>query len=326
MPELPEVETVCRGLEPALAGRRIASVRLNRPDLRFPFPAGLAEALAGAEVSHVERRAKYILVHLSNGAIMLAHLGMTGRFTVWRADGEAQNLGEFYFAEEAGRQGDGPHDHMVIDLEDGTRIVYADPRRFGFVDLIAPGAMEGNRFLAGLGWSRWAMASTQAILQTPLPDERHRSRRHCWISASLQAWATYMCVKRSTGPGCRRAAWPAPSCASGVPARALRHWWLRCARFWVRPFLQVAPPCAIMPTPTDHQVRSSSALTSMTAKASPAGRRDARQPSGASCNRAGRRSTAPLASDSGFAVYCAARTMTIEPTGVRPHELSEHSG
>jgi formamidopyrimidine-DNA glycosylase len=151
MPELPEVETVCRGLEPALAGRRIAAVRLNRPDLRFPFPSGLAEALAGAEVSHVERRAKYILVHLSNGAIMLAHLGMTGRFTVWRADGEAQNLGEFYFAEEAGRQGDGPHDHMVIDLEDGTRIVYADPRRFGFVDLIAPGAMEGNRFLAGLG-------------------------------------------------------------------------------------------------------------------------------------------------------------------------------
>jgi formamidopyrimidine-DNA glycosylase len=85
------------------------------------------------------------------GTIMLAHLGMTGRFTVWQADGEAQNLGEFYFAEEAGRQGDGPHDHMVIDLEDGTRIVYADPRRFGFVDLIAPGAMEGNRFLAGLG-------------------------------------------------------------------------------------------------------------------------------------------------------------------------------
>jgi formamidopyrimidine-DNA glycosylase len=82
---------------------------------------------------------------------MLAHLGMTGRFTVWQPDGEAQNLGEFYFAEEAGRQGDGPHDHMVIDLEDGTRIVYADPRRFGFVDLIAPGAMAANRFLAGLG-------------------------------------------------------------------------------------------------------------------------------------------------------------------------------
>jgi formamidopyrimidine-DNA glycosylase len=91
----------------------------------------------------VERRAKYILVHLSDGAIMLAHLGMTGRFTIWQPDGAAQNLGEFYFAEEAGRQGDGPHDHMVIDLEDGTRIVYADPRRFGFVDLIAPGEMEG---------------------------------------------------------------------------------------------------------------------------------------------------------------------------------------
>jgi formamidopyrimidine-DNA glycosylase len=183
MPELPEVETVCRGLEPALAGRRIASVRLNRPDLRFPFPAGLADALAGAGVDRVERRAKYILMHLSDGAIMLAHLGMTGRFTIWQPDGAAQNLGEFYFAEEAGRQGDGPHDHMVIDLEDGTRIVYADPRRFGFVDLIAPGEMAANRFLAGLGveplgnefnadYLASALAGRKAPLKAALLDQR----------------------------------------------------------------------------------------------------------------------------------------------------------
>lgn len=151
MPELPEVETVCRGLEPALAGRRIVSVRLNRPDLRFPFPDGLMARLQGRKVSHVERRAKYILIHLDNGDIVLSHLGMTGRFTIWRPDGQAQNLGEFYYAEEAGRQGEGPHDHLVFDLDDGTRIVYADPRRFGFVDLILAGQLETNRFLAGLG-------------------------------------------------------------------------------------------------------------------------------------------------------------------------------
>jgi len=151
MPELPEVETVCRGLEPALAGRCIAAVRLNRPDLRFPFPGDLAASVQGRKVTHVERRAKYILIHLDSGEIILSHLGMTGRFTIWQPNGKAQNLGEFYFAEEAGRQGDGPHDHMVLDLDDGTRVVYADPRRFGFVDLIAPGGRDGNRFLAGLG-------------------------------------------------------------------------------------------------------------------------------------------------------------------------------
>jgi formamidopyrimidine-DNA glycosylase len=194
MPELPEVETVCRGLEPALAGRRIASVRLNRPDLRFPFPAGLADALAGAGVDRVERRAKYILMHLSDGAIMLAHLGMTGRFTIWQPDGAAQNLGEFYFAEEAGRQGDGPHDHMVIDLEDGTRIVYADPRRFGFVDLIAPGEMAANRFLAGLGveplgneFNADYLASALAGRKDPIEGSPSRSTHHC------RAWQ-YICL------------------------------------------------------------------------------------------------------------------------------------
>jgi formamidopyrimidine-DNA glycosylase len=151
MPELPEVETVCRGLDPALAGRRIVSVRLNRPDLRFPFPDGLAARLQGSRVIRVDRRAKYILIQLDTGDTVLCHLGMTGRFTIWRPDGQAHNLGEFYYAEEAGRQGDGPHDHLVFDLDDGARIVYADPRRFGFVDLVAPGQLGTNRFLAELG-------------------------------------------------------------------------------------------------------------------------------------------------------------------------------
>lgn len=151
MPELPEVETVCRGLEPALAGRRIEHVQLNRADLRFPFPPHLAHRLKGLTVTRVERRAKYILIHFQSGETVLSHLGMTGRFTIWRKGGQARNLGEFYFAEGAGRQGDGPHDHMVFDLDDGTRVVYADPRRFGFIDLIEPGGLASNRFLERLG-------------------------------------------------------------------------------------------------------------------------------------------------------------------------------
>ncbi|MGI9514909.1 MAG: bifunctional DNA-formamidopyrimidine glycosylase/DNA-(apurinic or apyrimidinic site) lyase [Anderseniella sp.] len=151
MPELPEVETVRRGLEPALVGRRAKSVRLNRPDLRFPFPAGLARIVSGARITALRRRAKYILIELDSGYTLLVHLGMTGRFTVWPPDGAARNLGEFYYLEQAGHAGDGPHDHVIVDLDDGARVVYTDPRRFGFIDLIEPGGVDHNRFLAGLG-------------------------------------------------------------------------------------------------------------------------------------------------------------------------------
>lgn len=151
MPELPEVETVRRGLEPALVGRRVKTVRLNRPDLRFPFPADLAETVSGKRIIALRRRAKYILIELESGHNLLAHLGMTGRFTVWPPTGAAHNLGEFYYQDQAGHAGDGPHDHLIVDLDDGARVVYTDPRRFGFVDLIEPGGVEANRFLSGLG-------------------------------------------------------------------------------------------------------------------------------------------------------------------------------
>lgn len=151
MPELPEVETVRRGLEPALTGRVIRSVRLNRPDLRFPFPPSLSKVLAGQAVRSVRRRAKYLLVEMADGHILVVHLGMTGRFTIWQGNTSATNLGEFYYLEQAEHHGNGTHDHMVIDLDDGARIVYTDPRRFGFVDLIEPNGLATNRFLAGLG-------------------------------------------------------------------------------------------------------------------------------------------------------------------------------
>lgn len=143
MPELPEVETVKRGLEPALVGRRIKRVELRRKDLRFPFPPDFVERLEGQRIGALSRRAKYILAQLESGELLIMHLGMTGRFTVVRVDGQSANLGEMYF--ETG--GEGPHDHVVMHLDDGTRVVYNDPRRFGMMDLGGP----DHKLLRGIG-------------------------------------------------------------------------------------------------------------------------------------------------------------------------------
>ncbi|WP_396594621.1 bifunctional DNA-formamidopyrimidine glycosylase/DNA-(apurinic or apyrimidinic site) lyase [Brevundimonas sp. R86498] len=145
MPELPEVETVRRGLEPVLVGARLGRVRQNRPDLRFPFPERFVERLEGAGVERIDRRAKYLLAALSTGETWVTHLGMTGRFTV---DGE--QLGEF---EEAAPIA-GKHEHMSLcALRDGTatRIGFADARRFGFMGLIATDRIEAHPWFAGLG-------------------------------------------------------------------------------------------------------------------------------------------------------------------------------
>ncbi len=147
MPELPEVETVKRGLEPVLLGHRIARVELRRKDLRFPFPPRFAERIQGAKVEALIRRAKYILAHLDTGEILILHLGMTGRFTIVRPDGRSANLGEFYF--ENGTES--PHDHVVFHLDDGTRITYSDPRRFGLMDIASREEGENHKFLRAIG-------------------------------------------------------------------------------------------------------------------------------------------------------------------------------
>ncbi|MBI2717846.1 MAG: bifunctional DNA-formamidopyrimidine glycosylase/DNA-(apurinic or apyrimidinic site) lyase [Rhizobiales bacterium] len=145
MPELPEVETVMRGLAPVLEGRRIVKVTLRRKGLRFAFPKGFARRLEGRRVEALRRRAKYIVAEIEGGEFLLIHLGMTGRFTVFPAKGEPHNLGEFYF--EDGAKGDGPHDHVSFSLDDGATVVYTDPRRFGVMDLFK----TEHRLLKGLG-------------------------------------------------------------------------------------------------------------------------------------------------------------------------------
>jgi formamidopyrimidine-DNA glycosylase len=182
MPELPEVETVRRGLEPALAGRRIAKVLLRRKDLRFPFPERFAERLEGHRIEAVTRRAKYILCDLSSGETLILHLGMTGRFSVAR-DGQVSNLGEFYF--EAGSEGDakGPHDHVVFDLDDGTRVIYSDPRRFGMMDLASAGERASHKLLKEIGieplgnelsgaWLAQALRGKKTPMKAALLDQR----------------------------------------------------------------------------------------------------------------------------------------------------------
>ncbi|MGF7159055.1 formamidopyrimidine-DNA glycosylase [Rhodoligotrophos appendicifer] len=150
MPELPEVETVRRGLTDALVGHRITRVLLRRPDLRFPLPHGFAERLQGARVEALDRRAKYILGHTDRNEVLIMHLGMSGRFTVLPAEGVAQRPGIFYHPSTAGA-GNGPHDHVVFETDEGTRIVYADPRRFGFMDLVAEAELSEHWLLKGIG-------------------------------------------------------------------------------------------------------------------------------------------------------------------------------
>ena len=133
MPELPEVETVRRGLEPHLQGRRLVRVEQRRKDLRFAFPERFAERLTGARIERLERRAKYLLLALDTGETLISHLGMTGRFTV-----EADAVGAFHHA--AG--GSAKHDHLVLETDQGCRITYNDARRFGYMDLVPSEGIE----------------------------------------------------------------------------------------------------------------------------------------------------------------------------------------
>lgn len=146
MPELPEVETVRRGLEPALVGARFVGVEQRRPDLRFPFPERFTERLEGRAVTALGRRAKYLLADLDSGEVLVAHLGMTGRFSVAQ-DGAADALGTFHH--EAGRES--AHDHVVFRLSNGAVVTYNDARRFGFMDLVPRTEIATCRHFAGMG-------------------------------------------------------------------------------------------------------------------------------------------------------------------------------
>jgi len=151
VPELPEVETVMRGLEPALVGKVIAEAEIRRENLRFPFPDNFAQKLTGRKIERLERRAKYILAHLDDDTVWLSHLGMTGRFSVFEKDGTGKNLAEFYFQAGSESAGKGKHDHVVLTLQNGNKVVYTDPRRFGVMDHFQASEVADHKLLANLG-------------------------------------------------------------------------------------------------------------------------------------------------------------------------------
>lgn len=146
MPELPEVETVRRGLVPAMEGKRIARAELRRAGLRWPFPERMAERLGGARVERLRRRSKYLLADLDTGETLLVHLGMTGRMTVSGIEA-AYVPGRFHHAHPLPEK----HDHVVLDMDDGARVTFNDARRFGAMDLMATAQAGQHPLLAGLG-------------------------------------------------------------------------------------------------------------------------------------------------------------------------------
>ncbi len=165
MPELPEVETVRRGLAAVMEGRRLAGVTVRHGDLRRPLPDGFAERLEGRSVVRIGRRAKYLLLELDDGGVLLIHLGMSGHVLIDPAG--------------AAERTPGKHEHVVFEVDNGTRICYSDPRRFGLMDLIDGGAMDEYPLLAHLGPEPTGDDFTGPVLAARLKG------RHSPIKAAL---------------------------------------------------------------------------------------------------------------------------------------------
>lgn len=156
VPELPEVETVMRGMRARLEGRVVVRAEVRRPDLRWALPERLAERLTGARVAGFRRRAKYILMRLEGGESVLLHLGMSGRITIRRR----------------GTNDPERHAHVVLETDDGWEVAFVDPRRFGSIDLVATSDEERHRLLAGLGPEPLDAAFTAGVLRAALAGKR----------------------------------------------------------------------------------------------------------------------------------------------------------
>jgi formamidopyrimidine-DNA glycosylase len=178
MPELPEVETIRRGLAPVLEGARLTRVEARRPDLRFPLPEGFAQRLTGARIEHLDRRAKYLLAPLDRGDTLVMHLGMTGRFEVSGAV-RADRPGHFALAQAP----DPRHAHVLFETEAGALVTFYDPRRFGYMDLIATEGLQAHPWFAALGpeplgdgfdadYLKRAFAGRRAPVKAALLDQR----------------------------------------------------------------------------------------------------------------------------------------------------------
>ncbi len=145
MPELPEVETVRRGLQPVMEGSKIVAAEARRKDLRFPFQKDFVARLTGQTVTGLGRRAKYLMADLGSGDVLLMHLGMSGSFRIQKDI--AQTPGQFHHP----RGKNGAHDHVVFHMSSGAAVIFNDPRRFGYMKIIARGDLDEEPLLRGLG-------------------------------------------------------------------------------------------------------------------------------------------------------------------------------
>jgi formamidopyrimidine-DNA glycosylase len=146
MPELPEVETVRRGLQPVMEGAKILAAEARRKDLRFPFQKDFVVRLTGQTVTGLGRRAKYLMADLGSGDVLLMHLGMSGSFRIQK-DKDAQTPGQFHHP----RGKNGAHDHVVFHMSSGAAVIFNDPRRFGYMKIIARDDLDEEPLLRGLG-------------------------------------------------------------------------------------------------------------------------------------------------------------------------------
>ena len=146
MPELPEVETVRRGLQPVMEGAKILGAEARRKDLRFPFQKDFVARLTGQTVTGLGRRAKYLLADLASGDVLLMHLGMSGSFRVQRIE-QTHAPGAFHHP----RGKNGAHDHVVFHMSSGADVIFNDPRRFGYMKIIPRASLEAEPLLKGLG-------------------------------------------------------------------------------------------------------------------------------------------------------------------------------
>lgn len=163
MPELPEVETVRRGLLPVMEGTRILRADVNRPDLRWPLPKRMAERVSGTRVMSLRRRSKYLLADLSSGETLLVHLGMSGRILI---SGDAPGAFRHHHAMHD------RHDHVVFHMDGGARVTFNDPRRFGAMDLVATESAERHQLLATIGPEPLGNAFNEVYLTSTLKGRR----------------------------------------------------------------------------------------------------------------------------------------------------------
>ena len=169
MPELPEVETVRRGLAPAMEGARFSEVEVRRPDLRWPLPRNFARRLRGQTVTGLGRRAKYLLADLSSGDVLLMHLGMSGSFHVFEK-ADDKKLGKYHHEQRRHLA----HDHVVFHMSSGSIVTFNDPRRFGSMKLVPRAKLDEEPSLAGLGPEPLGNAFDAAMLAQACQGKKTR--------------------------------------------------------------------------------------------------------------------------------------------------------